>query len=181
MNPGPSLVNSMRRSICSALIIWIIVFCSTAKLPAHPFKAGIFEIKQNSVTGRIEVTVRLFTDDLEECVREKTGRPLNLDTGKEYPSADVLINEYIQGGFRIEVNGEPVSLEYLGREHEPGVTWCYLESRVLEPVSEISVVNSIMTELYSTQSNIVHIQVGKEKKSLLLGPEKLFGKAAFRN
>ncbi len=171
----------MRSSILPALTLGLLVFCATGTLSAHPFKAGIFEIRQNSESGKIEVTVRLFTDDLEECVREKTGQALNLDTGREYPSADILINEYIQDGFRIKVNGKPVDLEYLGREHEPGVTWCYLESRALDPASEISVVNSIMTELYSTQSNIVHIQVGNEKKSLLLGPDKLFGKAAFRD
>ena len=125
------------------------------------------------------MVLKLFTDDLEECVRERSGVLLRLESPGELKEAKALLSEYIQSGFRLEVNGMPLGLEFLGREHEPGVTWCYLESEPVQAVRELYVVNSIMTEMYSTQANIVHVEVGSRKKSLLLNPDKLSGRLAF--
>ena len=80
---------------------------------------------------------------------------------------------------RIVLNGKRVNLGFLGKEQEPGVTWCYLESGKVDYPSELKVYNSIMTELYPTQSNIVHIQVEKQRKSLLLGTGKPSGTVEF--
>ena len=147
---------------------------------AHPFKASICEINYNVETEHLEITLNLFTDDLEECIRERTKKPLYLNTEKELPSAGIVINEYIQSELRIMLNGKRAALDFMGKEHEPGMTWCYFESIEGSYPSELSVYNSIMTELYPTQSNIVHIQVGKQRKSLLLGPERPSGTVNFQ-
>ena len=174
-----AVFNSMQRSRFILVLLGVLFACSSGVLPAHPFKASVTEVRQNPESGRIEVTLKLFTDDLEECVRERSGKLLNLDTSRELASSDDLLNEYLQSGFRLEINGEALDLEFLGREHEPGVTWCFLESKPVEAVSEFYAVNSIMTEMYSTQSNIVHVEIGGQKKSLLLRPGKLSGRLVF--
>ena len=171
--------NEMQRSIFSFLLFsWL--FLLTAAFPcAHPFKASVSEINYNAETGSLEITLKLFTDDLEGCITVRTGELLYLDTGNELPSAVRSINDYVQSGMRIMLNGKPVTLEFLGKEQEPGVTWCYLESGEVTYPSELTVYNSIMTELYPTQSNIVHIQVEKQRKSLLLGTARPSGTVVF--
>ena len=77
---------------------------------AHPFKASICEINYNVETEHLEITLKLFTDDLEECIRERTKKPLYLNTEKELPSADLVINEYIQSELRIMLNGKRAAL-----------------------------------------------------------------------
>ena len=171
-------------SIMNRLIFIIVLFSGllfslALFAPAHPFKASVCEILYNPETERLEITLKLFTDDLEECVREGDGTLLFLETGKEIPSAGRAIDDYIQSGMRISVAGRDVELEYLGKEHDPGLTWCYLESEKVAYPFELTVYSSIMTEMYSTQSNIVHIQAGKERKSLLLGRGRVSGTVRF--
>lgn len=171
--------NEMQRLIFNFLF-FNLLFLLTAAFPcAHPFKASVSEINYNAETGSLEITLKLFTDDLEECITARTGKLLYLDSGKELSSAGRVINDYIQSEMRIMLNGKPVTLAFLGKEQEPGVTWCYLESGEGAYPYELRVYNSIMTELYPTQSNIVHIQVEKQRKSLLLGAARPSGTVIF--
>ncbi len=177
----PVICNSeMYKPIIGILFFSLLLMLTSGEPCAHPFKASICEINYNAETEHLEITLKLFTDDLEECVRDRARKSLYLDTEKELPSAGFVINDYIQSDFRIVLNGKQVSLDYLGKEHEPGTTWCYFESTEGSYPSELSVYNSIMTELYPTQSNIVHVQVGKKRKSLLLGPERPSGTVKFQ-
>lgn len=171
--------NNMRKPVLSILLLAILFNLAEGTPSAHPFKASVCEINYNDRSGCLEITLKLFTDDLEECIRERAGIALRLDTEGENPSAEKLINEYIQAGMQVKLNGNPIALEFLGKEYEPGVTWCYLESAKTVFPSDVSIYSSIMTELYPTQSNIVHIQAGKQKKSLLLGSGRLSGTVKF--
>jgi len=170
----------MRRFGLKIFLYGLVVALSGVLLSAHPFKASVTELNFNDRSGRLELTVKLFTDDLEECVREKTGKLLFLDTKKEIPEAGREIAQYLGSGLVIKLDGKPVEFEFLGKEYESDVTWCYLESGPITFPSEVYVHNSIMTERYPTQSNIVHIQAGKQRKSLLLGPGRLSGSVDFR-
>ena len=169
----------MRKPVLRILLLTILFQLNGGMLAAHPFKASVCEINYNEGSGCLEITLKLFTDDLEECIRERTGIVLRLDSEGENPSAEKLINEYIQSGMQVKLNGNLVALEFLGKEYETGVTWCYLESAETAFPSDLSIYSSIMTELYPTQSNIVHIQAGKQKKSLLLGSGRLSGTVKF--
>lgn len=169
----------MQKRVFSILLLIVLFQLAGGRLAAHPFKASVCEINYNVLSKRLEITLKLFTDDLEECIRERTGVLLKLDTAAENPSSEKLINDYIQAGMQINLNENRVTLEFLGKEYEPGVTWCYLESKEAAFPSELSIHNSIMTEMYATQSNIVHVQAGKQRKSLLLGPGRTSGTLKF--
>jgi hypothetical protein len=169
----------MKKTVFGILLFTAIFNLTEGMSSAHPFKASVCEINYNDGSGRLEITLKLFTDDLEECIRERTGIALRLDTEGENPSAEKLIDEYVQAGMQVRINGSQVALKFLGKEYEPGVTWCYLESAETVFPSDLSVYSSIMIELYPTQSNIVHIQAGKQKKSLLLGSGRLSGTVKF--
>lgn len=157
-----------------ALLGWAIPVST-----AHPFKASVCEINYNQVTSHLEVALKLFSDDLEECIEADTGKMLYLDTPREIKEAEELIAGYVQERMRIVVAGREIELEYLGKDHELGVTWCFFETESIAYPRQIAVYSSIMSDIYPTQSNIVHIQVGEARKSLLLGPGRKSGKVEF--
>jgi len=59
------------------------------------------------------------------------------------------------------------------------VTWCYVEVMDIAQVNEIRVSNKLLLEMYDTQTNLVNIRVGKEKKSMLLNKKKKQDVVAF--
>ncbi|MCD4711231.1 MAG: hypothetical protein K8R52_10315, partial [Bacteroidales bacterium] len=99
----------------------------------HEFYVSLTEIRYNPETERIEVSMRIFPDDLDRALLQKTGIHTQLATELEPPGADSLLMEYLLESFSIVVNGDRTLLHYLGKEQEANAIWCYLES---EPVNK---------------------------------------------
>jgi len=164
----------MTNKILRSLFL-IILLALAGSWFMHKFYLSLTEIRFNPGTGRIEVSMRIFPDDLDRALMDKTGIKTMLATELEPPGADSLLKEYLMESFRIEVNGKAVVLNYLGKEPEADAIWCYLES---EPVSRpvtIMVTQAVLTEIFEEQVNIVQVYQGKWNRGLLLNRQEQSG------
>ncbi len=135
---------------------------------AHPFYVSICEINHNSETASLEITLKLFTSDLEDCL-EKNGAPnLQIGTKKESEETNEILKTYINESLHIQINEKEVIPIYLGKEVEDEVTWIYLEAKKIKKVESIQIKNSLLFEFEDSQTNIIHIFANDEKKSMLL-------------
>lgn len=146
---------------------------------AHPFYVSVCQIDYNSDTRSLEITLKLFTDDLESVLTENDSDQLYLGSEKEAENADSLISGYIVGKLAIEVEGNKQSWQYLGKEVDNEATWCYLEITEVDTINQLRIVNYIFLEAFDTQTNIVHVKIDMQKKSLLLSREKTGGDLHF--
>jgi len=141
----------------------------------HEFYVSITEIRYNPGTERFEVSMRIFPDDLDRALLERSGIHTQLATELEHMQADSLLKVYILEDFSLEVNGEELQLNYLGKEPESNAIWCYLESsRIAEP-KHMTVRNMILTEYFPDQVNIIQVYHGKWNKGLMLDRQKISG------
>lgn len=145
----------------------------------HPLYISICEIEYNSDTRALELTFKLFTEDLELAVEEQGGGALRLGTANEKEGADDYISRYIRKNFGLEIETEPVGLQFLGKEVEMDVTWCYMEVQKVALPGTLSLSNSLFFELFNEQTNIVHVKVGKASKSLMLNSNERNGSVTF--
>ena len=134
----------------------------------HKFYVSLTEIRYNPKSQRIEVTIRVFPEDLDHAILEQTGVQTHLATELEPPEADNLLWEYLSGHFSVEADGEPIKLTYLGKETESDAIWCYLESAELPEPRTYQIHNSILVKTFEEQVNIVQIYQGKWNKGLML-------------
>ena len=152
----------------------------------HPFYVSVSQIRFNSVVRTLEISLKIFTDDFELALEEASNQRLRLGSPREHPKADDFIRSYLKENFQIRINDTRIDLNYLGKEAEIDATWCYLESERLPPApgpgpgraeekavslplrGEVTVTNRILLEVFENQTNIVHIEIGGEKRSLLL-------------
>lgn len=141
----------------------------------HEFYVSLAEIRYNSESERLEVSLRIFPDDMDRALETHYGIISNLATEIEHPSADSLVGVYLQNLLEIELNGKAVPLSYLGKEAEADVMWCYLESGPVPIPSEFNISNSILTEIFGDQVNITQVYVGKWNRGLLLKKEQARG------
>ncbi len=135
---------------------------------AHPFYVSVCQIDYNSDTNSLEITLKLFTDDLESVLAKNDAEELHLGSEKEAESADSLISAYIAEKLTIAVEGKQQSWEYLGKETDIEVTWCYLEISDVPAFRKLEIDSRIFLAKFETQQNIIHVNTGTEKKSLLL-------------
>lgn len=134
----------------------------------HPFYISVCNIDHNADTRALEITFKIFTDDLEQALEAQgTGR-LNLGGENESEDAEKYIGRYLALHFEIIADGQLLQGEFLGRETELDVTWCYVEITDVPSLKTITVTNTLLVEEFEGQTNMVHIKVGDQKKSLLL-------------
>ena len=160
-----------RTSILSLLII-LAVLLFTGFTRVHKFYVSLTEIRFNPDSARLEVSLRIFPDDMDRALKEHFGINASLVTELEHAAADSLLEIYLHDLFRIELSGVPVPLSYLGKEAEADVMWCYLESDPQERPGEIMVYNSLLCEIFEEQVNIIQVYVDKWNRGLLLKREE---------
>ncbi len=148
-------------------------------IPPHEFHVAITEIVYNPATKALEITTKIFSDDIERSIKALGGGELRLGDGAEAGNADRLLQDYLQNRLSIEVDGRPARFTWVGKEVELDAVWCYVEITGVERFSTLVVTNRILTELFEDQANVVHVQAYGENKSLFLSKESLSGTVGF--
>ena len=145
----------------------------------HKFYVSLTDIEYNPETEALQIISRVFTDDMERLLQERFNEDLYLLKEEEHPLADEFLEKYVRGKLRVSVNGEERKLNYLGKEYENDQLVLYIEVEDVEPVERIAVENTILTDLFPEQKNVVKVEVGDKIKSLLLGSSQERGLLKF--
>jgi len=132
----------------------------------HAIYVSVTEIKFDENANKLEIKVKVFTNDLEDGILNLSGKSISLRTDDQLNSNQQLINQYINDRLGIKVNETNKPLVLLKSENEGDATWSYFEMTDVGDVRSLEVRNKILTELFETQSNVVSVDVGGEKKFL---------------
>jgi len=153
----------------------ILTFLFTA-LAAHPIHVSVTEIMFDEKERELEIITRIFTDDLEISIRKASEQP---EVKLTEASTDQLVWKYLEPRFKITLDGRAQKVKYLGHEVEGDALVCYIQVSNVKKWKSIEVFNSVITELYDDQSNLVHVTVKENVKSLRLMGDNPNGKLIF--
>jgi len=145
----------------------------------HPFYVSICQIDHNAKTKSLEVTFKIFTEDLESALEAQGAERLHLGSERESVKTDRYILSYLKSHVTLQVDGDTVAFKYLGKEIEMDETWCYVEVPNVPSVNKLTIRNSLLMENFEAQQNIVHVKVGGKQKSLVLWKDKREGSVEF--
>ncbi len=146
-------------------------------MPLHDFHASITQIDVNAETGRLEVAVKLFTDDLETAVQPAGQPALHIGTPKEHLRTEALLADHLRRHLLLQVDGRPAILRFLGKETEADATWCYLESDAIGSFKSLTVTNTLLLTQFEDQVNIIHLERSGIKQAKMTnagGPRAVF-------
>ena len=157
------------------ILLWLLAFSSL-----HPIHISVTEIEHNANNRSLEITSRIFIDDLEISVRSRTGKETLdlLNPGSGF-TTDQLVKEYLGEHLRIKVDGKPARLNYLAHEIDDAALVCYLEIEGVKRLKNVDVMNSVIQETHYDQSNLVHVTYLGTIKSLRLTRERPNGTLEF--
>jgi hypothetical protein len=145
----------------------------------HPFYISLTEIKYNSKENSLEISQKIFWDDLEVHLTELYQGKIDFLKPKDKPDLDKKLKQYILQNNEILVNGKKVELNYLGYEIEEDAAWFYIEAKQIPRPQQVEVRNSILHQHFSSQQNIINFYLDKSPKSLILLKGKDRGKLTF--
>ncbi len=147
----------------------------------HKYYLSLTEVHINTTKHTLDVSSKLFTDDLELELGKIANKKIDLSTSiKNKPSLpagreiEQLLFNYLDKNFKINVGGKLLKLKYIGYEVENDAVWCYLEVTDFKGKGTISILNTLLYDSFSEQSNLINVSWnGVIKSGKLSNPEKL--------
>ena len=151
-----------------ALIVVALLAFSTA---AHPIHLAVTEIAYSEKEKSLQVIHKIFVDDLELHIEQKaksSGQEirLHLNTPKEHPMTDALVQAYLSEHFQVRVNGKNGNSIFVGKEYENGAVWIYSEFPNLPKPRQLDIQANLLIDLYDDQNNLVNLEISGKTGSL---------------
>ena len=148
------------------------------KVP-HPFYISVCQIDHNPDPGTLEMSFRIFADDLELALETMGTDRLRLGTEHEAEKADLYISRYLARHVEIEINGHRVGAGFLGKEVDSDAIWCYVEVENVPVIETMTITNTLLLETFEDQVNLVHVNAAGQKKSLVFNRQEIRQKLDF--
>lgn len=123
----------------------------------HPFHITVCEIEHDPETKALQISQRVFLDDLEETLNHVYSTKMDIIQPEDKHLRDSLIKEYIIKNLILTVDGKKRDRTYLGHEVDKDVLWCYIEYYGVKKLEKISLTNTVFFELYEDQNTLVHV------------------------
>ena len=144
----------------------------------HPFYVSVTEINHNAKNKTIEISSKIFFDDLEQQIENESHVQIDIIKPKDKKKVDLLIANYVKRHLQIKVDGKVLAMNYVGYEIQEDAAWCYFEIPKVNKVKEIEINDNILFQLHKEQINMLNVVVdGKRQSTKLDAPE---GKVVFK-
>ncbi|MDQ6527827.1 DUF6702 family protein [Flavobacterium sp. LHD-85] len=145
-----------------------VLFVLSSAFAFHKFYVGVFQVNYAAEKKMLQITSRIFIDDLNNAMEKKYHKKTFVGTSKE-TSADVeLLKKYLSEHFLIKVNGQSKAITFLSKEVEADdVLVCYSRIKDIDKFKTLEISNTVLVDWNSEQQNITHISAFDTKRSVL--------------
>jgi len=148
----------------------ITLFLSFTSLTSvnHKYYLSVTDVVYNEEQKAVQIITRLFYDDLEDALNERYEQDLRVEATADQAVLDTYLKKYLDKKLTFEINGEPRTFTFIGKEYEDDQVVCYLEIENVTTVETIAINNLVFTDVFSDQKNMVHTDIYNKKKSFIL-------------
>lgn len=134
----------------------------------HPFHVSVVDVKHSEENKALQITVRIFVDDLEQAIQKESGVNVDYSKSDGDSKAASLLESYVRKRFDVVVDGKARDYEFLGFESRLDVVQCYIEVEKVRKFNSVKFRDTILMEVFDDQVNLIHFKYRNETKSLKL-------------
>jgi hypothetical protein len=145
----------MKRVVCIIFIALLVSALFSTEGKAHKFYASFVTINYNQREQLVEITMRIFPDDLEAALSRQQNKPVHLDKSK---SVSAKIMAYLRKSFELRKNGRLQPLRWIGIDLGTDSAFLYMEVKLPGGLSGAEVRNHFLFEMFDDQTNVVSIK-----------------------
>ncbi|MEL1243571.1 DUF6702 family protein [Flavobacterium sp. DGU11] len=163
----------------SRYILLALLAIMLSAAAAHKYYVAVFLIEFSPKKKVLQMTSRVFIDDLEAAFTKKYNRKFYLGEKRELPETEEYLTKYFTENVKIKVNGKSKAIKYMGKEIENDILICYYTIPADSKIKSVEVSNTILFDAYPEQQNIINTKINSNKKSLLLTNDEPSGSLEF--
>lgn len=134
----------------------------------HETYLSVTEIEYRKDSKSVQVISRVFIDDMEDVLTKRFGKEVSLAYKKDLSANKGLLEKYYSKKLSIKVKNQDIPLKLLGSKFDADQIVLFLEGNNVESFKTVVVENLVLTDLFDTQKNIVHVKNGDVIESMLL-------------
>ena len=132
----------------------------------HDYHVSVIQMQQNATTKTLEISMRIFTDDLEMALSKDNGNKRFTISNQD--RNDEFLKRYLNRHFEVKDARKQIkNFKYLGKEQEVDATWIYLEVEGFSDWKGMSLRNDVLMEVFDDQVNMVNFKSESGKKTYL--------------
>ncbi len=138
----------------------------------HPYYVSVSEVRIDTVAKSVNVSCKLFTDDLQEALYRINKIPIDLS--KQNDNQKKILENYFKERFKLTIGNKAIPLVFIGYEIEEEATWCYFEFNKIDSFGKVVIINTLLYDYLTEQTNLIHCYYNQQRKSYKLNnPDKL--------
>ena len=167
-------MNTLKQIPFSILLCTVLlIFNKDIKAnPNHGIYLSVVEIIHEAGQKKARLSVKIFTNDLEDALKNAFQKKFKIDTIQSCNSYKNEIESYFKSHLSLLINQSEVSIFFEKCEKNGNSLWVYFKLDSPEKWDEIKVKADYLMELFPTQSNIVSIKNGNKKRFAKLSIDK---------
>jgi len=151
-----------------------LLFVVFTSFGLHKFYIAMYQINYNKPQKRIEITTRIFADDISLAIKNNFNKKIDFTKNNTTDEIE-LLQKYLASHLKFSVNNTTKSFVFISKEIEDNTLICYLKINDISKISSLKIENTVLTDTYNEQQNIVQSTIGTDKKTLLLSAENYKG------
>jgi hypothetical protein len=156
------------------MIGMLFLFVATSYVPTHKYYVGLTEVNINTEKHTLDVSTKLFMDDLELSLARFANKRVDLSVSENNKEVEALLISYFEKNLKINVGGKLLKLKFVGFEVENDAVWCYQEVPHFKGKGTVSVYNTLLYDYFFEQANLINVSWNGTNKSIRLSnPDKL--------
>jgi len=144
---------------------FILSFFLTA---LHPFFVSVIDIKHNVKDKTIEISTKVFVDDLEAVLKKNYYVLPDLSKSTKDPAVNNFIANYLQKKIQLTINDKIKTIKYIGYEVQKESVWIYAEIDDVPTLKKLNINCNLLYDYQEKQMNIFNIKANGGEKNYKL-------------
>jgi hypothetical protein len=142
-----------------------LVLASLSFMSFHPIYISMAEVEYKEKEKRIEIAVKIFSDDLQKVISRDEGEVVEIATKREHKDANKYIIKYLKKNFKLFTSNEKeLEWEYVGREldkNEAFALWVFMKVDKVKKLKGLKLYNNILIDFKDGQTNKISFRKDK--------------------
>ena len=134
---------------------------------AHPVHASSTQVDVSQNHRRLDIAVRMFTDDLEEGLA-RAGYSVSVHRSPQF-AVDSALSAYLGRRLLIGIDGGPLTRARITQyRQDEDATLVFLQFDMRATPGRITIEQRVMLDQFDDQTNLVHVRFDTMRRSALL-------------
>ena len=149
------------------LYISFVLFFGLSSFGFHKFYVSIYQVEFVPEKQRIEITARIFMDDLNLALEKEFKVKAHIGEKSETSEDVQNLQKYMNQHWRVSIDGKVAKTIFHNKEIDNNVVIIYLKINDVKKFNNIQISNNALLDLYSDQQNIIQTNFYNTKRNFI--------------